>query len=1046
MASRARPPPQPSLGHQHKLTLLRHLTFVYLPVSPSSALFYAERLVALEPHSESNSYLLAHAFVATGDHLEAIWHLRQPVSFTPESSTSSADDPFSLRRPPHQSTSSSSLPKLTRPAVDCSIRCARLYAQACAHVGRAKEGREALARVLQPGVPFAPQSSQSLPSPSPHFLTTTSSASSSSVSESPWPSLPPPLAPLTDPLTLLDLDLARLALLSASSPSSSGSTSADAERAIVAFRKVLQKAPTCWEALEGLCELGAPPEVEGLLPVVKRAPLQQVQPTQVQAQQVQQQQQVGGKPGLHQQSYPPPLGPSQTAAVNSAWGTTAGGAGGANGFSSSGGLFTPDVIPPAGKQVGGGLFGVGVLNGGGAGVGGGKGKARETVGLFGGAGMVAPGLRRTGSGRHGANGGGDMSMMGDYTTGDESSFDTSFLPSAPTALSFAPSSRLLNHNHNHNNSAPSSTSLFTPPTASSLPTATAPGVKRTRAGNIAPASIVADGDDLLGPAAAAVGARAPAGRRPVRGVPEGSKARSTSSSANSNGINGGGGAPATRRSSRLSANATSSAMAPSRSSQSSQNGAVRTNGTSSSTRDKKRSKAGAGPSVLSDSTTSTTTSLSTTASDTGLSPPTNGNGYAASSSPGPSSPHTTLPALPAPVDPSVLAARFEAEDYVLHLLRQFGKAEVGLARFEGGSVVEAVAGLGGEQRGTARAWRGVGRARFERGEYAAAEKAFLTARQLAPASLKGMDIFSTVLWHLRSPTSLSFLAQELHLLSSSSSTTPSSTEQAGTGGTTSTDPRAWIASGNVFSHLEDHASALRCFKRAAQLSSSPSFTISSTGGWGTEVYAYVLAGHECVMLEEWDRALGFFREAVRRDMGGRSYGAWFGLGNVYLKTGKYTLAEYHFRRAVEINPGNVTLICCVGTVLEKLRRPKEALEMYEKACELQPESALARFKRVRLALAFRQFQLAEQDLLALKHLAPSEPNVHYLLGKLYKQLGPTRRAEMVQAFASSQDLEPRMASVIREQIERPLDEEEGVGGGEEEGRGGMDGDDSRMSG
>jgi tetratricopeptide (TPR) repeat protein len=68
------------------------------------------------------------------------------------------------------------------------------------------------------------------------------------------------------------------------------------------------------------------------------------------------------------------------------------------------------------------------------------------------------------------------------------------------------------------------------------------------------------------------------------------------------------------------------------------------------------------------------------------------------------------------------------------------------------------------------------------------------------------------------------------------------------------------------------------------------------------------------MLEEWERAMGFFREAVRRDRGGRCYGAWFGLGNVYLKTGKYTLAEYHFRRALEINQGNVTLVCCVGTV------------------------------------------------------------------------------------------------------------------------------------
>lgn len=103
-----------------------------------------------------------------------------------------------------------------------------------------------------------------------------------------------------------------------------------------------------------------------------------------------------------------------------------------------------------------------------------------------------------------------------------------------------------------------------------------------------------------------------------------------------------------------------------------------------------------------------------------------------------------------------------------------------------------------------------------------------------------MDIYSTLLWHLRLPTPLSFLAQELMLISSSSSS-------------------AWIAAGNVFSHLENHSAALKCFKRAAQVDEGC-------------VYAYTLSGHECVVLEEWERALGFFREAVRRDK--RHYNAW----------------------------------------------------------------------------------------------------------------------------------------------------------------------------
>lgn len=40
----------------------------------------------------------------------------------------------------------------------------------------------------------------------------------------------------------------------------------------------------------------------------------------------------------------------------------------------------------------------------------------------------------------------------------------------------------------------------------------------------------------------------------------------------------------------------------------------------------------------------------------------------------------------------------------------------------------------------------------------------------------------------------------------------------------------------------------------------------------------------------------------------------YGMGLVYLKTGKLKYAEHHFRRAAEINPTNAVLLCCIGMV------------------------------------------------------------------------------------------------------------------------------------
>lgn len=40
----------------------------------------------------------------------------------------------------------------------------------------------------------------------------------------------------------------------------------------------------------------------------------------------------------------------------------------------------------------------------------------------------------------------------------------------------------------------------------------------------------------------------------------------------------------------------------------------------------------------------------------------------------------------------------------------------------------------------------------------------------------------------------------------------------------------------------------------------------------------------------------------------------YGLGTCYLRMSKVRLAEYHYRKAVEIHPSNAVLLGCVGMV------------------------------------------------------------------------------------------------------------------------------------
>ncbi|KAM0792147.1 hypothetical protein ACM66B_004846 [Microbotryomycetes sp. NB124-2] len=906
----------PSLVHTRQ-ALLRYLVATALAHSPQTALFFAERLHAIDPSSEPSAFVLASALVRVSQPLAALHTLKQPVTFTPtppassnvnaaaaSTSTTPAadcnDDWSAAHAPPPRFNNNNNANnganyhtiaqlyiKLTKPASQASLRCARLYANCCLQLGKANQGRTALAAVAAPSTlaPLAPADSQI------DMALSGTAATGAGVSDVGTSDLAS---------AAIALELARLA-----------SAEGERERAIKSYRSVLELQPWCWEAIESLCAQGAPPDPDALFPprprppshAVPISPLPQHSTTTASNAQAARSQSAAAAAAAAATSYPPPLGPSQTSVVNSAGVVRTRSSHENDGL----GFFTP--TEPAAPNNN-------------------NNKRADIRGpLF----PQNPAVRRpTG---HKGNDRPDDSI-------DDSSFEASFY--RPVPLSFGQSAA---SQAPMNGITADAGSLFTPPAVGSLAAGAAPGVKRNRAGT--PQNVPQDTRDE--------------DNRRSSAAQEGRGARES--------------APMPRpmrRSSRLSkdtnpGDSVSRPMALSRS----QQGSLSANATGRSTRDKKRSKAGTGPAILSD------------VSSEVLSPTSH------SSSPVPSSPGGLSLAQAAHGLISLSeAAVQDAEEYVVNVLRSFGRAAASAAKFESAKCIEACQALPVEQQKTWRAHVFAAKAHMELLNYGKAEKSYAQARQVAPYLLDSMEMFSTLLWHMRNPTALSCLAQDLMVVAPKSAA-------------------AWIAAGNVFSHLEDHTAALKCFKRATQVDR-------------TCVYAVTLSGHECVALEDFTSALNFFREAIRLDE--RHYNAWFGIGNVYMQTGQFRLAEFHFRKAAEINPSNATLLCCVGTVLEKQQETRNALAWYERACVLAPESPAVRFKRVRILIALKHYELAESDLIALRDRAPNEFNVHYLLGKLYKSL--KRPTEMLKHFGLAQDIEPRMASLIREQIENASEQME----------------------
>ncbi|MBE7181184.1 MAG: tetratricopeptide repeat protein, partial [Terriglobus roseus] len=225
--------------------------------------------------------------------------------------------------------------------------------------------------------------------------------------------------------------------------------------------------------------------------------------------------------------------------------------------------------------------------------------------------------------------------------------------------------------------------------------------------------------------------------------------------------------------------------------------------------------------------------------------------------------------------------------WLLDLFAKLGNGYYQLSRYQCQAALQAFHSVPTQQRETPWVLAHIGKAHFERQQYAEAEQVFQKIRTISPAQLEDMEVYSTVLWHLRKEIDLAYLSHEL-------------IDQDRLA------PQSWCAIGNSFSLQRDHDQAIKCFRRATQL--DPAFA-----------YAWTLQGHEHVENDEFDKALLAYRSAIAAD--NRHYNGWYGLGQVYEKLGKYDVAEKHYRCAAAVNPANPVLVGCVGTVLEKMKKP-----------------------------------------------------------------------------------------------------------------------------
>lgn len=270
-----------------------------------------------------------------------------------------------------------------------------------------------------------------------------------------------------------------------------------------------------------------------------------------------------------------------------------------------------------------------------------------------------------------------------------------------------------------------------------------------------------------------------------------------------------------------------------------------------------------------------------------------------------------------------------------------------------------------------------GRAYFEMADYQNAQRCLELMQRVEPHRMKGLDLLSTVLWQLKKEVEIAHLAQYVVDFDRLA-------------------PESWCVVGNCFSLQKEHETALVFFGRSLQL--DPNFT-----------YTHTLSGYEYMANEDFEKAVACFRSAIRSDE--RHYNAWYGIGAIYHRQEKYDLAEYHFHRAVTINPQSSVLRCNLGMSQYSNGKPLQALDTLAEAFRLDPHNPQARFQRATIYVSLNRSEEALKELEKVRDAAPREATVHLAMGKVLKRLG--RPEQAMRCFLTALDLDPKDNQLIK---------------------------------
>jgi tetratricopeptide (TPR) repeat protein len=164
--------------------------------------------------------------------------------------------------------------------------------------------------------------------------------------------------------------------------------------------------------------------------------------------------------------------------------------------------------------------------------------------------------------------------------------------------------------------------------------------------------------------------------------------------------------------------------------------------------------------------------------------------------------------------------------------------------------------------------------------------------------------------------------------------------------------------------------------------------------------ADMLAGEAEDALKNYKGAIAEFRAAVKVDP--KEPEVHFGLGYILWTQREYEEAATEFQAELANDPNQVRALVYLGDTQMQLNHPELAPPLLEKAAKLDAKLELAHLDLGILYSDAGQNNDALRELATAEKLAPTDVNVHWRLGRLYRTMG--RRVEAKAEFDKASSL------------------------------------------